>query len=64
MSLRRQAVDNTVSDLTGPRFVPLTSCSRNERVQLDQLAVVSNVDRYLHLNAHFQNALHGTDFFK
>ena len=32
MSQRWRAVGNTVSDLTGPRFEPLTSRSRDERV--------------------------------
>ena len=32
MSQRRRAVGNTVSDLTGPRFEPQTSRSRDERV--------------------------------
>ena len=32
VSQRRQAVGNTVSDLTGPRFEPQTSRSRDERV--------------------------------
>ena len=32
MSQRWRAVDNTVSDLTGPRFEPLTSRSRDKRV--------------------------------
>ena len=32
MSQQRRAVGNTVSDLTGPRFEPLTSRSRDERV--------------------------------
>ena len=62
MSQRRQAVDNTVSDLTGPKFEPLISHSETNALPLDQLAVVSGVDRYLHVNAHFQNALHGADF--
>ena len=38
MSRRWRAVGNTVSDLTGPRFEPQTSCSRDERVTHDQLA--------------------------
>ena len=33
-----RAVGNTLSDLTGPRFEPQTSYSRDERVPLDQLA--------------------------
>ena len=32
MLQRWRAVGNTVSDLTGPRFEPQTSCSRDERV--------------------------------
>ena len=32
MSQRWRAVGNTVSDLTGPRFEPQTSCSRDKRV--------------------------------
>ena len=32
MSQRRRAVGNSVSDLTGPRFEPQTSRSRDERV--------------------------------
>ena len=32
MSQRWRAVGNTVSDLTGPRFEPQTSCSRDESV--------------------------------
>ena len=32
MSQRWRAVGNTVSDLTGPRFEPQTSRSRDERV--------------------------------
>ena len=32
MSQRWRAVGNTVSDLTGPRFEPRTSHSRDERV--------------------------------
>ena len=32
MSLRWRAIGNTVSDLTGPRFEPQTSRSRDERV--------------------------------
>ena len=32
ISQRRQAVGNTVSDLTGPRFEPQISCSRDKRV--------------------------------
>ena len=37
MSQRWRAVGNTVSDLTGPRFEPLTSRSRDERVTAHQL---------------------------
>ena len=32
MSMRWRAVGNTVSDLTGPRFEPQTSCCRDEHV--------------------------------
>ena len=32
MLQQRRAVGNTVSDLTGPRFEPQTSCSKDERV--------------------------------
>ena len=33
---RWRAVGNTMSDLTGPRFEPLSSCSRNEHVTARQ----------------------------
>ena len=36
MSQRRQAVGNTVSDLTSPRFEPQAFRLRNKRVQNDQ----------------------------
>ena len=38
MSKQWKAVGNTVSDLTGSRFAPQTSCSQDERATLDQLA--------------------------
>ena len=47
MLQRWRAVDNTVSDLTGPRFEPQTSRSRDERVtkiqQLDALQASKEV---------------------
>ena len=48
MSQRWQAVGNTVSDLTGPRFEPQISCSRDERaILLDQLYNFSHCKSFL-----------------
>ena len=47
--LRWQAIGNTVSNSTGPRFEPLTSRSRNEcstKLALDQLVGIL-VSRYI-----------------
>ena len=48
MSQRWRAVGNTVSDLTGPRFEPQTSRSRDKRV------TARPSDQYLKSFAHFR----------
>ena len=47
MLQRWRAVVNTVSDLTGVRFEPQTSRSRDERVPARQENIVSGSDVYL-----------------
>ena len=44
MSLRWRAVGKNVSDLTGPRFEPLTFRSRDERVTLRPTYAVKFID--------------------